>query len=88
MLNVNPGIIDTISQIIAVDGVLLAFLAFSMPALMYIVCVFLLDVEQEHADDVHQRWHRESEKRQQYAVDGDDLGYGVDDSRIHVQHWG
>ena len=46
MLNVNPGIIDIISQIIAVDGVLLAFLAFSMPALMYIVCVFLLDVEQ------------------------------------------
>lgn len=46
MLNVNPETIDIISQFLAVDGVLLAFLAFSMPALMYIVCVFLLDVEQ------------------------------------------
>ena len=46
MIPTNPEIIDTISQIIAVDGVLLAFLAFSMPALMYIICVFLLDVEQ------------------------------------------
>ena len=46
MLIANPGIIDTISQFLAVDGVLLAFLAFSMPALAYIVCVFLLDVEQ------------------------------------------
>ena len=46
MLNVNPETIDIISQFLAVDGVLLAFLAFSMPALAYIVCVFLLDVEQ------------------------------------------
>jgi len=46
MIPTNPEIIDIISQIIAVDGVLLAFLAFSMPALMYIICVFLLDVEQ------------------------------------------